>query len=126
LIAQHAAGVSLVPAVHCPTYAAGARGETPVLDAAATYDATTSTATFLVLNRHLSAPLDVAVEVADRPLQRVLSASSLGGGDVKAANTWDQPQRVEPRHVQAVLAEGTLRVTVPAPGLCVVRVALVA
>jgi alpha-N-arabinofuranosidase len=123
LIARHAAGVSLVPAINSPTYAAGSRGEAPVLDAAATYDAGAGTATVLLLNRHQGEQLEVAVELADRAPTRVLSAHSFGGGDVKAANTWERPDCVKPTHAQATVDEaGTLRVTVPAPGLTVVCV----
>jgi alpha-N-arabinofuranosidase len=125
LIAGHAAGVSLVPAIQSPMYRAGARGEAPVLDAAASYDAATGTASFMLLNRHQVEPLDVAVEVADRAPRRVLDAYTVGGDDVKAANTWDQPDRVKPLRAQAAIDEdGNLRLTVPAPGLTVVRVEL--
>lgn len=125
LIAGRAAGVSLVPAITGPLYRAGARGEVPVLDAAASYDAGAGTASFFLLNRHQSEPLDIAVEVADRPPLRVLDAYTIGGDDVKAANTWDQPDRVKPLRAQAVIDEdGVLRVTTPAPGLTVVRAEL--
>ncbi len=125
LIAQHAAGVSLVPAIDGPTYAAGARGEAPVLDAAASLDAESGTAGIMLLNRHQSEPLEVAVRVADRAVQSVLDAQSLGGDDVSAANTWDQPNRVKPIRAQASIDdEGLLRIVVPAPGLSVIRVEL--
>lgn len=124
MIAAHATGVSLAPAICCPTYTAGARGEAPVLDAAATYDEATGAATFLLLNRQQGEPLEVAVTLADRAPRRVLSAHSLGGDDVKAANTWEQPERIRPLRAQATIDEGALRVAVPAPGLTVVRVEL--
>ncbi len=63
--------------------------------------------------------------MADRPPLRVLDAYTIGGDDVKAANTWDQPDRVKPLRAQAVIDEdGVLRVTTPAPGLTVVRAEL--
>jgi alpha-N-arabinofuranosidase len=127
LIAQHAAGVSLVPVVQGPTYVAGTRGETPVLDAAASYDQAAGTAAFLLVNRHQHEQLDVAVKVVDRPIKCVLAARSLGGGDVKAINTWDQPDGVTPVSAQAAVDDaGTLHVTVPAPGLTVVHTQLAA
>ena len=123
LIARHAAGVSLVPAIDGPTYCAGSRGEAPVLDAAASYDAAAGTATVFLLNRHQGEQLDVAVELADRSPVRVHAAHSIGGDDVKAANTWERPDRVKPVHAQATVDEaGVLRVGVPAPGLTVVCV----
>lgn len=124
LIAEHASGVSLAPAIRCPTYVAGARGETPVLDAAATYDEASGRATLLLLNRHQHEPVEVTVTLADRALQRVLAAHSLGG-DVKAANTWEQPDRVKPIRARAAIGDaGLLHVVVPAPGLTMVHVEL--
>lgn len=125
MIAQSATGISLAPIVHSPTYAAGARGEVSVLDAAATYDALSGIATFMLLNRHQHEQLSVDVKVADLSIRRVVTAHSLGD-DVKAANTWDQPDRVRPTRAQATVDEaGVLHVTTPAPGLTVVRVELV-
>ena len=125
LIAEHASGVSLAPAIRCPTYVAGARGETSVLDAAATYDEASGRATLLLLNRHQHEPVEVTVTLADRALQRVLAAHSLGGDDVKAANTWEQPDRVKPIRSRAAIGDaGLLHVAVPAPGLTMVHVEL--
>ena len=38
LFSQHAWGTSLIPIIESPTYAAGARGEVPMLDVSASYD----------------------------------------------------------------------------------------
>ena len=39
LFSQHARGTSLIPIIESPTYAAGARGEVPMLDVSASYEA---------------------------------------------------------------------------------------
>jgi alpha-N-arabinofuranosidase len=105
---------------------AGARGETPVLDAAATYDEASGRATKLLLNRHLHESLDVTVTLADRAPQRVRAAHTLGGDDVKVANTWEQPDRVKPSRARATIDDaGLLHVVVPAPGLTTVQVDLI-
>jgi hypothetical protein len=49
----------------------------------------------------------------------------MGGGDAKAANTWEQPNRVRPQPGKATIADGGAGVTVrvPAPGFAAVRFA---
>jgi alpha-N-arabinofuranosidase len=122
LIAQHATGVSLVPVITGPSYRAGDRGDVPVLDAAATYEEASRTMTVMVVNRHQTEQLDISVQVADRCFKRVLSVHSLGGDDVNAANTFDQPDRIRPIRAEATIdVAGTLQVRAPAPGLMVVR-----
>ncbi|HSV13833.1 MAG TPA: hypothetical protein VLI90_06210, partial [Tepidisphaeraceae bacterium] len=52
---------------------------------------------------------------------KVLGVESIGGGSVKAANSWEQPDVVVPVVGNASVVEGRLRVVVPAPGLSVLR-----
>lgn len=122
-------GASLRPAVSCATYAAGHRGTTPVLDAAASHDATANggageVAVYLV-NRSTDREVTADVSLAGAgSIDRVVSAEELGGGDVKAANTFDAPDAVTPRPGRAEVVGGRLRVTVPSPGVAVVRASL--
>jgi len=56
---------------------------------------------------------------------RVIGASILGGGNVKQANTWDDPHRVVPVRGEATIDDrGALQIRIPAPGLAVVRAEL--
>jgi alpha-L-arabinofuranosidase len=45
----------------------------------------------------------------------------LGGGDLKAENTWAEPDRVSPRAGRVERSERGVVVEVPAPGLAVLR-----
>ncbi len=113
---RHASGVSLTPAVGGDRYAAGARGDVPSLDAAATYDAATGRVSLFLTNRDASAPLTVDVALNDRRIVAASSATALGGTDPKAANTWGDPHRVRPTGATVTVADGRARATVPAPG----------
>jgi len=125
LFSRYSVGNSLTPVIHGPCYQAGDRGEAPVLDAAASHDERSGTVAIFLVNRSQQAELTVDIEIADGKLGRVLDADIMGGGDVKAANTWENPNRVAPtRGSAAVNATGGLSVRVPAPGLAVVRAEL--
>jgi len=124
LFSRHAHGRSLRPAVACPTYHAGDRGEVPTLDVAASYDPATETASVFLINRGLGEEADVTIGIADRKIDSV-PAVHLLGGDVHAGNTWHKPNAVVPEHGEARLpGDGTARVRVPAPGLAVVQLRL--
>lgn len=124
LFSQYAVGTALTPVIQSPTYMAGARGEAPILDAAASHDLEAGTLSVFLVNRDQRNDLLVNIRCSDRRLTEVLSVNVLGGGDVKAENTWDAPNRVTPRQGEAGFTEdGALQVRVPAPGLAVVRAA---
>jgi alpha-N-arabinofuranosidase len=123
MMSQWARGEALRPVVSAPTYRAGERGEAPVLDCAASYDPATGSAAVFQVNRNQREDLDVSIGVADRRIAGIAGVEELGGGDVKAANSWDQPYAVTPGKGEAVLGEdGTVRVRVPSPGLAVLRI----
>jgi alpha-N-arabinofuranosidase len=125
LFSRYARGYSLTPMLQSPTYPAGERGEVPVLDAAASFDDSSGMITIFLVNRSQAEDLTVEIDLADRRFSSIGAVDVLGGGDVKAANSWDAPNRVEPtRGFGKVSAEGRLQVRVPAPGLAVVRATL--
>ncbi|HVC79928.1 MAG TPA: alpha-L-arabinofuranosidase C-terminal domain-containing protein [Chloroflexota bacterium] len=122
LLSRYAHGRSLTPVIHGPTYQAGDRGEAPVLDAAASYDEETGQTAIFLINRSQGEELTVEIDLADRRFAGAGTVDLLGGGDVKAANSWEDPHRVVPVQGSAALTEeNRLRVRVPAPGLAVVR-----
>jgi alpha-N-arabinofuranosidase len=122
LFSRYSHGHSLTPMIQSPTYQAGERGEAPVLDAAASYDEEAGQAAIFLINRSLGEELTVEIDLADRRFACVDAVDLLSGGDVKAANTWEDPHRVVPTQGSSVLTEdGRVRVRVPAPGLAVVR-----
>ncbi len=122
MISQHARGNSLDPALSCPMYHAGDRGDAPVLDCAASYDATTESAAVFLINRSLCEELDVSIDLSGRRIAGIAGVEVLGGANVKAANSWERPHAVAPFKGEAALDDdGTAHVRVPAPGLAVLR-----
>ncbi len=125
LFSRHANGNSLTPVTCGPTYRAGERGDVPVLDAAATYDEETRSLSIFLVNRDQHQELTVDMNIAGQAIGRVSSVDLLGGGDVKASNSWAVPDQVAPVPGNArPTAAGGLQVRVPAPGLAVVRAIL--
>jgi alpha-N-arabinofuranosidase len=121
LYSQHANGVALRPVVTTSTYKAGERGETPSVDAAASFDSTTNQLSLFLVNRNQAEAASVSVSLSDATVEKVLINQAMGGGDVKAANTWEIPDRVKPFTANATVDNGGVQIQIPAPGLAVVR-----
>jgi alpha-N-arabinofuranosidase len=121
LYSQHARGVSLRPAITSSTYRAGERGEVPAIDVSATYDAAARQVSLFLINRNSEKSASVVVQIDDMTIDQVIGAEVMGGGDLKAANTWEHPDTVKPSPAQAIMVNRGLRVHLPAPGLLVVR-----
>lgn len=116
LTARHARGRVLRPIVVSPSQAGRAVAEMPCLVAAVTEDGAGGVSVF-ALNRHLSEPLAIEVELRgfgdDR---RVEHALTIHHPDMKAVNTKEAPDNVSPRPLVDVRIErGCLRATL-APG----------
>jgi alpha-N-arabinofuranosidase len=126
LISQHCGSVSLQPRIVAPTYRAGARGEVPVLDAAATFEPATGDVAAFLINRSSSEELTVTLQLDDRTSSERATCSLLSGVDLKAENSWDERARVAPRTGSVTASGGNLTVRIPAPGLAVVRASTVA
>ncbi|MDL5485486.1 alpha-N-arabinofuranosidase [Microbacterium wangruii] len=109
-----AQGVALEVAVESPTYDTERFGAVPVVDAVATHDAATgSTAVFLV-NRSLTEPISVEIDVAHLGAVVVAESHLLHDEDMHAANTLENPERVGVRpNDSATIADGILSVTLP-------------
>lgn len=121
IMAELAAGKSLVPLLDCPTYTAGARGETPVLDVSAAHEDDGTLAVFAV-NRSQTEPVTLRTALTDAVVQSVGEAEVLTGPDPKAANTWEQPNVIVPTAGTASVTEdGAVEVTVPALGFVGMR-----
>lgn len=125
LYSQHAGGIALTPVIHSGTYRAGERGDVPAVDASATYDESNGVASIFLVNRDQTEPAAVDLDLADMTITRVRGIDTMGGMDVKTANRWETPDVVKPVPATGKVIAGKLRVTVPAPGLAVVRVEVV-
>lgn len=117
--------IALTPINVSPAYAAGERGDVPVLDAAASLDESTGAFSVFLINRQQDDELAVDIALTDHRATSQPEARILGGGDFKAANTWEDSQRIVSTASYARVTEmGDQHVRVPAPGLAVVRAAL--
>jgi alpha-N-arabinofuranosidase len=125
LFSRHARGNALIPVVCGPLYGAGERGDVPVLDAAASYDEETRAVSIFLINRDQQHELVVNVDIAGRQIGPVSRVDLLGGGDVKATNSWEAPNLVAPVAGNAsTTTDGSLQIRIPAPGLAVVSATL--
>ena len=116
--------MALSPVVESPTYDAGARGEVPVLDVAASFDIDSSMVSLFIVNRSLGDDLEIEVSSADANINRVVGVEVLTGDDPKVQNTWDHPNLVAPVAGSAAMKDGRVRLVVPSIGLVVVRMLL--
>jgi alpha-N-arabinofuranosidase len=125
LYSGHAHGQALVPIVDSPTYLAGARGEVPVLDVSACYDANAETANVFIVNRSLAEDVDVEVSLAGRKVERLIRIDVLTGNDPKACNSWEQKQVIKPDAGNGTLTDdGKVHLAAPSLGLTVASLKL--
>jgi alpha-N-arabinofuranosidase len=96
-----------------PTYSTSKYGEVPVLDATATWDESTGSLSVFAVNRSSADPLDVAVTLSSFGALEVAEAMELSESDPYAANTEQDPERVQPRALAVMLEDGVLRFTLP-------------
>ena len=121
LFSQHASGVSLRPSIVSSNYRAGDRGEVPAVDVSATYDAGKQQVSLFLVNRDQDQAASVIVQIDDMTIDKVIGVDVMGGGDLKASNSWDYPDTVKPIAGQAIMVNRGLRVQIPPPGLTVIR-----
>jgi alpha-L-arabinofuranosidase len=129
---QYARGRVLDLQIESETYpisAAGLRPEfarddqVPYVDVAATIDPKAAQACVLMLNRDLDAEREVVLEWQSPMPTKVLACQTLTGTDLKAANTFDQPQRVTPRALDAPAAGARMTFKLPARSYTVAHLA---
>jgi alpha-N-arabinofuranosidase len=120
---QYARGRVLDLAVESETYPISANGlradfarndQVPFVDVAATIDPQSRQACVLMLNRDLDAERELVLEWRDPTPARVLHCETLTGPDLKAFNTFEQPQRVVPRPLDPPNAAARMVFKLPA------------
>jgi alpha-L-arabinofuranosidase len=119
---QYAKGRVLDLAVDSETYPITEKGlrsdfarddQVPFLDVAATFDAQSGQAAVFMLNRDLDAERELVLEWRDPTPTRVLVCQTLTGTDLKAFNTFEQPQQVVPRALDAPAAAARMTFKLP-------------
>lgn len=114
LTAKHARECALELKLESPTYRTELYGEVPVVDAVATHGGEGGGTTVFAVNRSLTDEATLSID--SRALGSVsrAEATSLYDDDIHAANTLDDPERVQPRQNGSVEVEdGAVRVTLP-------------
>jgi alpha-L-arabinofuranosidase len=93
----------------------------PYLKLAAVADQTGGV-TLFALNRHLTEPMPLTVDMTGFPGKTIRAARTLHHPDLNAANTRDAPDTVRPAPLSAVTIAGdTLRTTLPPASWSVIR-----
>jgi alpha-N-arabinofuranosidase len=119
---QYARGAVLNLLVESSTYEVEGLDQVAHLDAAGAYDNNAGKIALFILNRDLSKAHPVEVVWEDGAPARVVSASVLTGGDLKAANSFAAPKRVVPQSFSVpVPSGGKTKFEVPARSYTVIQ-----
>ncbi|HET7103323.1 MAG TPA: alpha-N-arabinofuranosidase [Terracidiphilus sp.] len=89
-------------------------GDVPYLDVVATIDSARKSATFFVLNRDLDRERELELVWHDLTPSRVASFQTITGNDLKAINTFTDPNRVTPQTLENPTAGSRMTVKLPA------------
>ncbi len=129
---QYARGRVLDLSVESQTYPIAAEGlrrdfarddQVPFIDVTATIDPQNGQAALLMLNRDLDAERELVLEWRDPTPTRVLACETLTGPDLKAFNTFEQPQLVAPRRLEPPAAGARMTFKLPARSYTVAHIA---
>ena len=99
-------------------------GAVPYLDVVATFEPENKTAALFILNRDLSKARDVEIDWHDLTPSKVTNSWTLTGNDLKAVNSFEQPNRVVPQKYEAPSVRQKMTFQVPARSYTVVTLAL--
>jgi alpha-N-arabinofuranosidase len=98
--------------------------EVPFVDVVVTVDEPAGEACVFVLNRDLDGEREVVLEWLDPEPKRVLACETLTGSDLKAVNSFEQPDRVVPRPLEAPRPGRRITLKVPAASYSVLSLAV--
>jgi alpha-L-arabinofuranosidase len=113
-----------------PVRAAGSRGtfardmDVPFVDTVATYDAGRKQVAVFALNRDLQNERELALSFEDITPSRVLACETITGSDLKAFNTFENPNKVVAQKLDAGTAGGKMSVKLPPRSYTVVHLAV--
>lgn len=93
----------------------------PYLDITVTLDEKQGEAAVFILNRDLDAAREVVLDWMDPEPSRVLACQTLTGKDMKAFNTFDEPDRVVPEPLDAPKPARSMSLEVPAASYTVLH-----
>ncbi len=107
-MARHARGQVLRPAVNAPTMTTERHGEVSALDCVATHDPESGRLALFVVNRDPEQPMRLDLPLAAFGAASLVEASTLHDADYTAANTQENPDRVQLRPQAATVTDGAL------------------
>jgi alpha-N-arabinofuranosidase len=130
-------GTVLTCNVECPTYSAtyhDPRGKiehfpmpkVPYVKAAAVASGDGGTLTLFLLNRHLEEETEIAVRAGGFSDLAVKGATTLHHGDLDAANTKTDPQRIRPRPLSDLRVTDAVKIKLPPASWNVIRLTALA
>ena len=96
----------------------------PYLDVAVTVDETLGRASVFVLNRDLDAERELTLQWNDLLPTEILASETITGHDLKANNTFDQPNRVIPGKLDVPDTGSSMTLTLPAASYSVLSMAV--
>lgn len=97
--------------------------DVPFVDIVATLNPENGEACLLMLNRDSDAEREVVLDWRETTPTRVLACETLTGNDLKAFNTFEQPQRVVPRALDAPKPGNRMTFTLPSRSYTVLHLA---
>ena len=115
LFSKLATGAALDVNVMAPTYQTKKFGDMPLLDVSSSYDAATDANAVFIVNRSQTDSLPVELHWQDRVPQSISAVYQVAGTDPKAANSFENPNRIAAVKVAAPAIEdqGVLLVLPP-------------
>lgn len=129
---QYAHGRVLELPVECETYPIRATGlrpdfarneQVPFIDIVATHNPRNGEMALFMLNRDTTAERDIRIAWQSPTPTRVLVCQTLTGRDMKAANTFEQPNNVTPKNLDAPAAGTSMTFRLPAGSYTVAHLA---
>jgi len=114
LTSRHASGTVLDVRLDAPSHQTARFGDTPLVDAVATWDEATGAMTVFVVNRSVDEPMELEVVVRSASRLRLVEALTMAADDPYARSTADDDTTLAPRpNPTAHLADGRLHVDLP-------------
>jgi len=122
---QFARGAVLNLLVESPTYEVPGLDQVGYVDVSGTLDPSDGKLSLFILNRDLSQPHTVEIDWEDAVPATVMTGSVLTGNDLKASNSFEEPNKVAPQAFTAPAAGGgKTKFEVPARSYTVIQWAL--
>jgi alpha-N-arabinofuranosidase len=98
--------------------------EVPFIDAVASYDAKSGRIAVFVLNRDLSNERELALSFDDVAPKGVVAAETITGPDLKAFNTFAEPNKVVTAKLDGVTAGSKMTIKLPPRSYSVIQLSV--